>query len=149
MDHILQLYKYATFKIIWNFFYNFLTKCLFFINPKSSLSVLSINSISTIIQSIQVGHFSIQPISDWPFQINQLPPDLSLLSSRPIYCLCMRCNLKQNIPQFNENYIDIAYQLANIIMREVQRQLLATTITAILIFMQEWRQLQLDKSTTQ
>ena len=80
MDHILQLYKYATFKIIWNFFYNFLTKCLFFINPKSSLSVLSINLISTIIQPIQVGHFSIQPILDWPFQINQLPLILGYLA---------------------------------------------------------------------
>ena len=115
MDHILQLYKYATFKITWNFFYNFLTKCLFFVNPKSSLSVLSINLISTIIQPIQVGHFFIQPILDWPFQINQLPLILGYLAIDQYNAYaCNALKAKYSLVQREL----LACQLANLIMRE-------------------------------
>jgi hypothetical protein len=75
-DHILQKYRYATFKLTRNFFYNFLTKCIFFINPKTLLSVLSINSIFTIIQPIQVG--SLLHLAN--FMINQLPLILGYLA---------------------------------------------------------------------
>ena len=139
------MYKYATFKITWDFFYNFLTKCLFFINTKSSLSVLSINSISTIIQFVQVDHFSIQPILDWPFQINQLPLILGYLSIDQYNAYaCKALKAKYSLVQREL----LACQLANLIMREkvvatsYESSFYTNTHTGV-------EKLQLNESTTQ